>query len=343
MAPAERQPAPRLAPGPTLRLPDLDRVGRYGFFAVVDLLTRAGHTIRFRHDPTLAFHPGELRDLRRIELPASEPGSPPIPAYELTACFLGLVGSAGPVPVYLSELTVTDDDAAALRRALLAPFHHRLYELYYQAGRRCDLPRSFVVGAHDRWSQRLLAWLGLGTLTLRALQPRTLLHLAPLLTSRTRSARGLTLALTHVLAPWLPPGASLRLEQFAGGWARLGQGSQMQLGRPETLKLAHSTIIGARCRDPAGAIRIHVGPLSSTAFPTFAPGGPAFAAVGELVPLFLRSPLDVELELVVEGAASPPLGEPRLGRNFRLTAPGAARRRARFRVPGGESLDPSAT
>ena len=34
------------------------------------------------------------------------------------------------------------------------------------------------------------------------------------------------------------------------------------------------------------------------------------------------------------------LGSFRLGQNFRLTAPGAARRRARFRLSDGASLDP---
>lgn len=340
MAAAQRQPGADLARLLDARLRDPGRIGRYGFFAVVDLLTRAGQTVRFRHDHTLKFHAGELRDLRRVELPATGPDAAPRSAYELTACFLGLTGSSGPVPIYLSELTVGDDDATALRRALLAPFHDQFYRLFYQAGRRCDLPRSFVAGAEDTWSRRLLAWLGVGTYPFRTLRPLTLLHLATLFASRVRSARGLSLALHHVLAPWLPPGATLAIEQFAGGWARLGPGSQMELGRPETIRLGHSTIIGTRCLDPAGTIRIHIGPLASASFTELAPGSSAFDALREIIALFLRSPLEVHLQLEVEGAASPPLGSFRLGQNFRLTAPGAARRRARFRLSDGASLDP---
>lgn len=338
MAAPKRQPRAGLDPLPGLLREQ--NLGRYGFFAVVDLLARHGSPVRFTHDFTLAFHPGELRRLDVEELPSPEPGGAPRRSYRLTACFLGLIGSSGPVPLYLSELTAGDDEAAGLRRALLSPFHHRIYELFYRAGRRCDLPRSYTTGAGDPWSRRLLAWLGTGTLSLATLRPSTLLHLAPLLASRVRSARALTLSLRHILAPWLPPGAGLEVEQFVGGTLRLGPGSQMQLGQPQTLKLGHSTVIGTRCRDPAGAIRIHVGPVSASLLTRFSPGGPAFASARELVALFLRSPIDVELDVATEGAASPPLGTLRLGRDFRLVAPGASRRHFRFRLSDGATLDP---
>lgn len=335
MATAERQPRPALSRVLAL----LRRPGRYGFLAVVDLLTRAGVAVQFRHDPTLAFHPGELRAVDPIELPPREPGGPPGEAVAVTACFLGLTGSFGPVPLYLSELTASDDDAAGFRRALLAPFHHRLYDLYYRAARRCDLPRAFTAGAADVWSQRLLAWLGLGTLPLQALRPLDLLQLAPLLAGRPRTARGLTLALRHVVAPWLPAGATLTVEQFAGGWARLAEGTRMKLGQADTTLLGHTTVIGSRCRDPAGRIRLHIGPLPAASLAEFSPGGPALARIRELTALFLRAPLAVELELLLEGAASPPLGALRLGRDFRLVAPGAQRRRARFDLFDGAPVE----
>lgn len=338
MAPTQRQP-----PGDLSRvLPLLRSPGRYGFLAVVDLLERDGRLpIRFRHDPGLAFQTCELRSVTEIELPPLTPDQPPRRAYEVTASLFGLTGALGPVPVYLCELTVGDDEAAALRRAFLAPFHHRLYELYHRASRRTALPRHFVTGAIDRWSARLLAWLGVGTLPLRHIPHLTLLRLAPLLVSSVRSARTLHLALHEVIGEFLPPGATLTLEQFTGGWAALGEGTQMQLGRRETLALGQSTVIGTRCRDPACGLRIRVGPLTPASLSTFSPRGSAFDRIRELVTILVRIPLEVELDLLADsGATTLPFGQLRLGTNFRLVAPGTVRKRhTRFRLADGAIVD----
>lgn len=338
MASTQRQP-----PGDLGRvLPLLRSPGRYGFLAVVDLLERdGGLPLRFRHDPGLAFQACELHSVTEIELPPLSQNQAPRRAYEVTASLFGLTGALGPVPVYLCELTVGDDETAALRRAFLAPFHHRLYELYHRASRRTDLPRHFTTGASDRWSTRLLAWLGVGTLPLSHIPPLALLRLAPLLVSSVRSARTLQLALQEVVGEFLPPGATLALEQFTGGWAALGEGTQMQLGRRETLALGQSTVIGTRCRDPACGLQLRVGPLTATSLPIFSPGGAAFDRIRELVTMLVRTPLEVELRLLSEsGTASLPFGQLRLGTNFRLVAPGAARQRhSRFRLADGAPLD----
>ena len=338
MARTQRQPSDDL-----IRvLPLLRRPGRYSFLAVADLLERDGDLpIRFRHDPSLAFQACELKRVLEVELPPASPDSPPRRAYEITASLFGLTGALGPVPVYLCELTVGDDESAALRRAFLAPFHDRLYALYYKASRRTAVPRSFATGATDTWSTRLLAWLGVGTLALRHIPHVALLRLAPLLVSRVRSARVLQLALQEVVGEFIPPGAALTLEQFTGGWAPLGEGTQMQLGRRETLDLGRSTVIGTRCRDPAGGLRLRIGPLPQTSLATFSPRGPAFERIRELVTMLVHTPLDVEVDLLSDGGvASLPFGQLRLGKNFRLVAPGTVRQRhTRFRLADGAALD----
>lgn len=337
MASTQRQPPADLS----RLLPLLARPGRYGFLGIVDLLQRdGGLPLRFRHDPDLAFQAGEVRCVTVIELPPVAPDQPPRRAYELTASLFGLTGALGPVPVYLCELTVGDDEAAALRRAFLAPFHHRLYELYHRASRRTAVPRSFVTGADDPWSVRLLAWLGVGTYPLRHIPRVALLRLAPLLVTRIRNARVLHLALCEVIGELLPAGATLTLEQFTGGWAALGEGTQMQLGRRETLALGHSTVIGTRCRDPASGLRIRVGPLPPADLSTFGPRGRAFDRIRELVDMLVKTPLEVELVLLADGAAaSLPFGQLRLG-SFRLVAPGTVRQRhTRFRLADGAPLD----
>ncbi len=337
MASAQRQPSGDL----TRVLPLLRHPGRYGFLAVVDLLKRDGAIpIRYRHDPSLAFQPAELQCVVEIELPGAK-GQPPRRAYEVTSSLFGLTGALGPVPVYLCELTVGEDEAAALRRAFLAPFHDRLYDLYYQASRRTAVPASFITGARDPWSTRLLAWLGVGTLPLRHVPQVALLRLAPLLVTRVRSARVLHIALHEVLGESLPPGVTLTIEQFTGGWAPLGEGTQMQLGRRETLSLGRGTVIGTRCRDPAGGIRLRIGPLPQAHLPMFSPGGQAFERMRELVTILLRTPLDVEVHLLSDGGVTtPPFGQLRLGSNFRLVAPGTVRQQqSRFRLADGTALD----
>lgn len=316
---AQAEPASASAEDAIDRL--LARPGRFAFLSAVALLQESGAELRFRHDCALSFPGRELSSVRHI--PATAEGQRE--RFELVASFLGTVGAHGPAPVYLAELAAADDEAGELRRELLDAFHHRLYELLAE-----------LVRARQGAEEGLLAALGVGTRTPRRLDSQALLPLAPLLVARGRSAPSLAAALRHLMAAELGAhSASLELVEFAGEWVEIGSQSQFCLGDPRRSALGATTVVGAWCRDRASRVCVRIGPLPAAAATTFSPGGDAFAKLSEALAIFVREPVEVDLELRVVGSLTPPLGSLRLGVDFRIVAPSTDGRDLRFPLPLG--------
>lgn len=307
----------------------LRRPASFGFLAAIRALRASGAAIRFRHDHRLDFPTGELRDVtRRIGYGDDAPRV----VFEVTATFLGATGSSGPAPLYLVALAADESDAGELRRELLDVFHHRLYELFagwmLRPARALDeRPR----GHGERRGLGLGALVGLGDLPLRALAADEVLSIAPLLLARGRPAPLCERALRRLLAVDLGD-AGLSLEEYAGEWARLGEGGQLRLGDRRTSSLGRTAVMGAWCRDRQSQVRLRIGPIDAERLPHFAPGGRGHARIHEALALLLGDLCDVELELTIAGAPSPPLGSMRLGVDYRPTAPTQGARHLRFPI-----------
>lgn len=327
MAGAERRAGADLAlAGALARL--CARPQAFGFLAAAGVLGRAGATIRYRHDHRLDFAPGELREVRRREY--VDKGGAPRVVFEVTATFLGATGASGPAPLYLVALAADESDAGELRREFLDVFHHRIYELF----------AGWMLRRARPWGERASAGAGLGglglllgvdALPLRTIAPASLLAIAPLLLARGRPAPLCERALRRLLAADLA-GATLSLEEYAGEWARLGEGGQMRLGDRRSTSLGRSTVVGGWCRDRQSRVRLRVGPIDAARLPHFSPGGPGYARIHEALALLLGDLLEVELELTIAGAPSPPLGAMRLGVDYRPIAPTREARRLRFPI-----------
>ena len=312
----------------------LQRPGRYGLLAVADRLARSGCALRLCHDHDLSFTGAELRAARRVEADGGAAGAPTI---ELTATFLGATGAAGVAPLYLADLAAEPGDDGDARRDLLDVFHHRLYELLL-AGLRAGDPARAAGFPGDPWAAGLAACLGATTLRLASLGAGDLLRAAPLLVGRGRGPRVVELGLRRLVGARLGA-ASLRLEERAGGWVRVAEGGQMRLGAAETVTLGRTTTIGAWCRDPAGLVRLHVGPLPAARIPEARPGGALHTAICEALAVLVHDVVDFELVVAVTGDPSPPIGEARVGLDLRLVAPGEASRALHFPLSPGPARE----
>jgi type VI secretion system protein ImpH len=284
---------------------------RLGFFETVALLERlipgaarvgeldpARESMRFKHDPSLAFSVSDVAGIRRLAGPREAATGHPV--YEITTTFLGLTGAASSIPAYVSE-TVLDEDHRPLRD-FLDIFHHRLLSLLYRELASLRPWAEQTSALDDAWSSRLLSLAGLDIYEAPATLPipkQRLLRLLPFLARRVRGSQSLAVAVQDVLADLLGD-AGVHVREFAGGWSDVPPAEQTQLGIRNTV-LGEETLLGSQVPDPAGAFEIHVGPLSHDVFKLLAdPGGP-ISQIHALAGLWTSDPL--EYRVIVSLAA----------------------------------------
>jgi type VI secretion system protein ImpH len=284
---------------------------RAGFFPLVAFLerltahaVRVGGTgpvneemIRFRHDPSLGFPSGDVNavTLHQVPVRAEDPSSRR-PLFEVVTSFLGLTGSVSPLPHYLAEEVAQEDPDQPARREFLDLFHHRLLSLLYRIESKYRVTSETDTGFKDQWSKRLLALGGFDTYE-KPLEGRLptwrLLRIAPLLACRFRTAEQLEVALQDVLGDDVG-GARVSVRQFVGRWVDID--ARVQLGRANH-QLGRNMLLGGKAFDRTGKIQIHISPLPPRAYVRLMPDGDLLPLVREVVALFVKDPLEYDLEL----------------------------------------------
>ncbi len=323
---ADGQPAVALTSAPRPR--ELLAL-RLGFVPLVRLLERltpeavrvggegplAGEAIRFRHDRELQFHAADVVALERDDRDGGGP------VWVLTAGFLGLSGSMSPLPGYLAEEVLHEDEDEPLRREFLDLFHHRLLSLFFRSVVRYQLSTEHTGGLDDAWSRRALALLGIDAPAdpwTGALSRSDVLRLAPLLVRRSRGPRELEAALRDVVGPRLD-GARISVEECTGRWTEVDAGSWTRLGRACTV-LGQDLLLGRRVFDRAGSFTVAVGPTTWAVLEQFRGGGELLALTRETVDRLVRDPLDWLIAVTLLPREAPGLqlsagGVSRLGRS----------------------------
>ena len=255
--------------------------------------------IRFRHDSSLYF---PVSDISSIDLSESAPevdGRSSAPPFDVMTTFLGLTGSSSPLPSYILEEVVREDDGKM--RDFLDVFHHRFISLFYRAVSRYDYSTEFCSDATDVWSQRIMALAGLDVFEKEdssALPRWQILRLASLLTGQNSSAWSLQRALEDVLSDVLGD-AKVEIEQFIGAWVPVDKDDRIQLGKKNHV-LGQNTTLGKRVYDVSGKFRIHMGPLSKKAYNTLYHDPKIREKIRAVVALCSRDSLDHDLELELD-------------------------------------------
>jgi len=284
---------------------------RPGFFPLVAFLERltsdaarvgelgpvTEERIRFRHDPSLGFSSSDVSAVVLRQVPVRPDDSlSRRPLFEVSTTFLGLTGSASPLPLYMAEEVAQEDPDDAVQREFLDLFHHRLLSLMYRIESRYRVTRELTASCTDQWSRRILALAGFDTYDRTwpgILPPWRLLKIASLLISRVRTAEKLELALQEVLSHELE-GARVTVRQFVGRWVDID--ARMQLGVVNNL-LGRNTLLGGRAFDRMGRFQVEIGPLPPTAWRRLMADGDLYPLAREIVSLFVRDPLEYTFEL----------------------------------------------
>jgi type VI secretion system protein ImpH len=291
----------------------------HSFFGLVSFLERvtSGATpvggdgpahreaIHFRHDPDLAFHSA---DVRSVEI--SEDST----RFEVLTTFLGLSGTASPLPPYVVEGVLFDTFEQGTQRDFLDLFHHRAVSLLYRAVVRLDPAREHRSDASDPWLLRLLSLAGIQADPGLALQARHLMVLVPILVKRSRGADALRAAVSAILHDELP-GTKVRIRELVGCWLSVDEDQHTCLGA-RNHALGERTVLGRRVFDRRGRFAIRIGILSREEADLLAEGQLLLDRLRAAVGLVLRDPLeyDLELELDPDAAETMRIGFSRLGK-----------------------------
>ena len=218
--------------------------------------------------------------------------------------FFGLFGPNGPLPLHLTafarERRMHKADETFGRFADL--FHHRLLLLFYRAWAQAQPTVSQDRPDEDRFADYVGSLVGVGGPAWRgrdAAPDHARLAFAGLLSRQVRNADGLA----HLLSGYL--GMQVRVEQFVGRWMPLPAAERSRIGRRaasrrmSTSQLGVSAVLGQAVFDRQHHFRVHVGPLSLSAFEALLPVGQALPAVQALLKHYvgLEFGWDLRLEL----------------------------------------------
>lgn len=308
----------------------IDRVAaaphRFGFFQTVRLLDRwAGQRdggavdglrhIVFRNSLSLAFPASEIEGLtilhqgapaqgeaqHRVQAPLQ--GQPT--RIELTPSFMGLLGAAGTLPHFYTEVLAHRElygrDGSG--RAFMDIFSSRALNLFYQAWRKHRLAVHFEADATNRFLPQVLALAGLGQRGLRqrlradagGVPDESTAFFAGTLQRRRVSASQLQGLLMRYL------GVPVEIESFVGRWYTLPSSARGALGLAAGgMQLGRNALVGERIWQRDLCVRLVIGPLSHAQHRRFLPGAPGHTALREWLSLVSGHALEYEVNLLLK-------------------------------------------
>lgn len=270
-----------------------------------------------------------LRPLLSLAFPTADVAAiePMGDRWRLTTTVLGLYGESSPLPTsYTEQLLELDEPNAA--RGLMDILNHRLLSFLYRA-----LVKYRMRG--DAHTGRFAALLGRDPAAGDA-GIASLMVCAGCFAHRGGSAAGLEAALG-----WWFAGLAVRVDTCVPTWTSIAEEQRSRLGMANA-RMGSDALLGGAIRNRGLTVRIEIRPRTPAEFAQFLPGGTSRAELEALVAASNPAQLDIELDLVVDGASVPPSrmdGRSRMGYDVRLG--GVPVREHRIRLALSSASSPS--
>jgi type VI secretion system protein ImpH len=276
----------------------------FEFFQAVTLLQRLredrhpvgrfsnpeSEAVHFQVNNQLAFPASQIQEIRWPE------NAPP----RMMVNFMGLTGPLGVLPYCYTELILErlrGKDHSL--QDFFDVFNHRMISFFHRAWEKYRFPVTYRLGEEDRFTQRLLDLIGIGTPGLQdrqAMSDEALLHYVGLLGLQSRSAA----ALEQILADYFE--VPVEVEQFVGAWYRLDPRTQSRVedGDSEGEQLGVGVVVGDEVWDQQSRVRIKLGPMSLSRYRDFLPEGSAYGPLRAFTRFFANDEFDFEVELILQ-------------------------------------------
>ncbi len=215
---------------------------------------------------------------------------------KLQTTFLGMSGAQSPLPAFLLEQLVTEDETG-VRKLFLDFFNHRLITLVYRIWRKYRYYLRFREGASDQYSAQLFALVGLADDRLRGDTPINwckMLAYSGTLAGRSRSPQVVSGIMAHCFDL-----DSVSIRQWELRHVLIPDTQKMRLGKANT-SLGSDSVIGDQMQDRMGKFVICIHGLGLSRFHDFLPTGKDHQAVIKLVTFILREQMAFDLELGIK-------------------------------------------
>jgi len=265
-----------------------------------------GHSIRIRPNLSLAFPPADIAQIKEIDAGGHE-------EYAITANFLGLYGSASPLPTFYTEDLMNEAaEDESVSKDFIDIFNQRMFELFYDVCAKYRLPfQIFETNSHAHL-ERLFCLLGMGEKPLQeaVADPYQLLRYIGLITQKPCSGLGLELILRDAL-----DGLPVTVVPCVARKAKIPHDQRAFLGSSKHA-LGVNMTIGEEVSDRMGKFKIRIGPLDKPTFQSFYPGAENYSLTCFLTDFYILERLEYDIEVILaEGEARTVcLGDPERSR-----------------------------
>jgi type VI secretion system protein ImpH len=268
-----------------------------------------GERVRFRTNPSLGFPPSEVES-------AEWSGPEGEERVTLMVNFMGLQGTASPLPGHYAQELLWDLTEPEGQRVadFLDLFNHRLVSLLFRAREKYRHALRFQPAGDDEFTARVLALAGLDDAPVRqvsGVRLQQVLRGMGVLANTHRSAAGLEDMLRANF-----PGIGVRAQACVSRRLAIPEDQRLFLKPPrrtaprrgDTLTgLGRDTCVGTSRVDSSSAFRIALGPMDYPEFRRFLPGEPDFGSLTRLTRMYVRDPLDFDVELHLHPTQRPAL------------------------------------
>ena len=238
--------------------------------------------------------------------------------------FMGLTGSQGVMPYYLSELVLRElKQKRSTLKSFLELFNHRSIALFFKAWHKYQLPANFERSRqqsqasrngrnksqmnHDLFTDALLCLSGLGTLELRYRLPISDDVFAGFAGSLSRSIRtadelqGMIKGLFQL---------NVNIEQFQGQWQELPEDIQTRLpgngNRGINNQLGSNAVLGRTCYQIQNKFTVVIDPMPYEKFMELAPGSKKLEALKSFIRFSVGAELDFDIKVSLIDREVPP-------------------------------------
>lgn len=265
--------------------------------------------IRFRASRSLSFGASDVSEITY---------NAETDCFDIRVNFFGLYGPASPLQPYITERIIENDETPSPIEDLLDLFNHRLITLLFEIWQKSRYFARYEPGGADPISKCFLALCGfpiedrkiIGSVSRSALLP-----LVGLMSLYSSSAGVASSILTNFFQ------VPCTVIEYVSRRISVDYEARLQLGLKNT-RLGENIVIGNEIDDNLGKFRVRMGPATFEVLAPFLTFGERHHEIAELLSMFIRDPLDWDLEYVFEVESVPPgrLGESRLGQSFWLHA-----------------------
>ncbi|GLS26061.1 type VI secretion system baseplate subunit TssG [Marinibactrum halimedae] len=294
---------------------------------------RAGdEAIRFRNVNRLAFNNSDISDIKAVSTVDFGDQEGPEQRWQVDSSILGLTGSHGVMPYYLSEQVIRElKQKNPSLKEFLDIFEHRTLSLFYEAWHKYQLPVNYERNKQlskrrpDSFTHLFLSLIGLGFDELSSrmrVRDEALIGTAAIFARGAVTEEGIRQLMKHHFD------LDVTVKQFVGSWQELPPdiltrlpGEDVPAGQNNCLGL--NAIIGSHSFQAQGKFAVIVEPLPIERYMELSPGSRKLESIKSLLDFATGNEFEFEIEVSLSSASVPPVqledeAEPMLGWNTHL-------------------------